>query len=94
MHKIAVVRRLDASRIEDDIYETAPFKQELLEFTTVGLAVLEDEEKLVLASTIGRDKDGTFNRDNLLFLKKIIAESILLPVTTGKDAPTTREESL
>ena len=85
MQKIAIVRWVDATHVEDDIYETKLFKQDLLEFTSVGLVVTEDENKLVLASTIGYDEDGTFYRSSLLLPKKIIVEIIVLPVTTSED---------
>jgi len=74
MNKIVKVRWVDATHIEDDMPEAKLVNQKVAEFTTVGMVVVDNEERLTIAGTVCRDEGETVYRDSLILPRQYILE--------------------
>lgn len=74
MNKLVKVRWIDATHIEDDITEAELLKRKLAEFTTIGMVVVDNEERLTIAGTVCNDDGETVYRDSLILPRQYILE--------------------
>lgn len=74
MNKIVKVRWVDATHIEDDMPEAKLVNQKMAEFTTVGMVVVDSEERLTIVGTVCRDEGETVYRDSLILPRQYILE--------------------
>ena len=74
MNKVVRVRWLDATHIDDDMTEAKLAGQNPVEFTTVGMVVVDDGEKLTIAGTVGHDEGENVYRDSLILPRQYIIE--------------------
>ncbi len=73
-NKLVKVRWTDATHIDDDIPETKLVGQELVECTTVGMVVVDNEQRLTIAGTVCHDEGETVYRDSLILPRQYIIE--------------------
>jgi len=69
------VRWVDATHIDDDMTEAKLASQKPVEFATVGTVVIDDEEKLTIAATVGHDEGENVYRDSLILPRQYILEA-------------------
>jgi len=55
-NRVVKVRWADATHIEDDMTETKLISQKLAECTTVGMVVVDNEQRLTIAAVMMRKK--------------------------------------
>ena len=73
MNSLVKVRWIDATHIEDDMTEAKLIGQKPIEFTTVGMIVVDNEERLTIAGTVGYDEETVY-RDNLILPRQYVLE--------------------
>jgi hypothetical protein len=73
-NRLVKVRWVDATHIEDDMAETKLISQKLAEFTTVGMVVVDNEQRLTIAGTVCHDEEETVYRDSLILPRQYIIE--------------------
>ena len=74
MNKLVNVRWVDATHIEDDMAEAKLIGQKPVEFTTVGMVVVDNEERLTIAGTVHHEEDETVYQDSLILPRQYILE--------------------
>ena len=74
MNRLVKVRWVDATHIEDDMTEAKLVGQKPVEFTTVGMVVVDGEKRLTIAGTVGHDDGENMYRDSLILPRQYIIE--------------------
>ncbi len=72
--KLVKVRWADATHIEDDMTEAKLISQKLVECTTMGMIVVDNEQRLTIAGTVCHDEEETVYRDSLILPRQYIIE--------------------
>jgi len=74
INRLVKVRWVDATHIEDDMTEARLVSQKLVECTTVGVVVTDNEQRLVIASTVCHEEEEPVYRSSLILPQQYITE--------------------